>query len=118
MIGHADLGAALPELCRRMLQIGIGLALQSTLLLGLALLVDRALRRRGPALRSFLYRAVLVATLVGGLASLIAGQHFQPLWSVSLPLPGKQPALVVSSLGPPAAANGAEALASGAAADP
>ena len=55
--------------------------------LGLGLLIDPALRRHGPALRSLIYRVTLAVILACGLASVLVGRHFQPVWSVSLPFP-------------------------------
>src|SRR5262249_45215985 len=71
--------------CRLVVQIGIGLALQSTLLLALGLLAAGALRRHGPFLRSLIYQATLVSTLASSLTSAFLGGHFQPLWRIALP---------------------------------
>jgi beta-lactamase regulating signal transducer with metallopeptidase domain len=84
MMLHAA-ASALPEICRGLLQAGLGLALQSTLLLGSGLLAGRALRRHGPALASLIYRVTLTGALLAALVSLCVGSAFQPLWRVSLP---------------------------------
>jgi beta-lactamase regulating signal transducer with metallopeptidase domain len=78
-------GVFLPELCRDALQVGLGLALQSTLLLGLGLLAARVLRARGPGLAALIYQVCLCGTVAGALLSVVVGGQFQPLWSVSLP---------------------------------
>jgi beta-lactamase regulating signal transducer with metallopeptidase domain len=102
-----DAGALLPELCRSLLQVGIGLTLQSTLLLGLGLLAGRALRRRGPALTSLIYQVSLAGTVLGALLSLGLGRHFPPLWSVSLPSAVGRPASSASwQAGPSVAPRG------------
>src|SRR5947209_2101595 len=86
-MSYLDVADTLPGVCRSLLQAGIGLAFQSTLLLGLGLLAGWALRRRGPALASLIYRATLGGTLLGVLFSCLLGGFLSPLWCVSLPLP-------------------------------
>src|SRR5689334_429545 len=68
MFSDHHVSEALPGLCRSLLQSGMGLVLQSTLLLGLGMLAGRALRRRGPALASLIYRVSLTGALPGALA--------------------------------------------------
>jgi beta-lactamase regulating signal transducer with metallopeptidase domain len=84
MSGFGTVGS-LFDLCRTILQGGLGVALQSTLLLGLGLLAGCLLRGRGPSLAAFIYRVTLIGTLSGALFSLLLGPHLQPPWSVSLP---------------------------------
>jgi len=74
-----------PALCRSIVQVGIGVALQSTLLLGLGLLAGRIWQRRGPALPALIYQVTLVAALLGGLLSVALGGRLQPFWRLSLP---------------------------------
>src|SRR5436190_20461775 len=96
-----DTAASLPGLCRSILQVCIGLALQSTLLLGLGLLAGWTLRSRGPALASLIYRSSLLGTLLAVLVSLCLSRVRQPLWEVSLPPaadPVSQPARLARAL--------------------
>jgi beta-lactamase regulating signal transducer with metallopeptidase domain len=86
MFSDHHVSEALPGLCRSLLQSGMGLVLQSTLLLGLGLLAGRALRRRGPALASLIYRVSLTGALIGALGSGVLGGFLPPRWRVSLPL--------------------------------
>src|SRR5437879_4125982 len=96
MISLVHLIADLPDLCRNLLQVGIGLAFQSTLLLSVGLLAGRSLRRHGPAVSAFVYQAAVVALIVGALLAVPIGGHLGPLWCVSLPSahdgPGRVPA--------------------------
>jgi beta-lactamase regulating signal transducer with metallopeptidase domain len=85
MTGLGSLADPVLQGCRAVVQIGIGVALQSTLLLGLGFLLARRLGRHGPVLRSLIYQATLVSTLVSALISPFLGRHFQSLWSISLP---------------------------------
>lgn len=78
-------GAAVPEICRGFLQVGIGVLIQSTLLLLCGLLAARRLRSRGPSPQSLVYRAALVAVVVSAPLTLFLAGSFQPFWSVSLP---------------------------------
>ena len=66
----------LSELCRTMLQIGLGVALQATMLLGLGLLAGSLLHRHGPSLRALTYQVTLIGTLAGALFSLPLGRTF------------------------------------------
>ena len=68
-----------------LLPIGLGLLLQSTVLLLLGLLALRLARRRGPAVQSLIGRATLAGV---GLSLLLAGPltgHIRPLWRVTIP---------------------------------
>jgi beta-lactamase regulating signal transducer with metallopeptidase domain len=85
MIGLMSLTDGLPIVCRNLLQVGVGLALQSTLLLGVGLLAAWQLRRRGPAVSSFVYRATLVSLVLGALLAMPIGRRWAPLWVVALP---------------------------------
>ena len=86
------MGTLWPEVCRGVLQASLGVALQSTLLLGLGLVAGHIFRRRGPALCALVYQVSLVGTLLGALFSLSLGRHFEPLWNVSLPSSTGRPA--------------------------
>src|SRR5437870_4828278 len=85
MIDCAHLIGGLPVVCRSLLQIGIGLALQSTLLLAAGLLAGRWLRRLGPAASAFVYQATLVSLVLGALLAMPFGGRFAPLWAIALP---------------------------------
>src|SRR5690242_12886784 len=75
----------LHEACRNLLQVGMGLLLRSTLLLGLGLLAGRRVRRRGPGATVLVYRATVIAALLGPLAALPLAARFQPVWTIALP---------------------------------
>ena len=75
----------LPAACRNLLQIGIGLALQSTLLLAAGLLAARCLRRRGPLVAALVYRASLLATVLGTLLAVSVGGRWPARWTPGLP---------------------------------
>ena len=85
-------GGSLSSECRTALQIGLGMALQSTLLLGLGLLAGSLLRHRGASLQSLLYQVTLFGTLSGATFSFVLGPHLQLPWSVSLPPVAPRPA--------------------------
>ena len=104
----AHLPNFLPGGCRSLLQIGLGLALQSTLVLLAGLLAGQRLRRRGPAAAVMAYRATVVAALLGTLLALTIGGRFQPGWAIALP-PAQGPVETVPAPGT-AAARGTPAL--------
>ena len=85
MISLVHLIADLPDLCRNLLQVGIGLVLQSTVVLLAGLLAGRRLRRRGPAAAALVYRATVLAAILGALLALAIGGRFQPRWAIALP---------------------------------
>src|SRR5690242_1836407 len=85
MIGLLALIGGLPAVCRNLLQVGIGLALQSTLLLGLGLLAGQRLRLRGPAAAALVYRTTLVSVVLSALLAMPIGGRLSPRWVVTLP---------------------------------
>lgn len=85
MTGLAPLASFLPGACRNLLQAGMGLALQSTLMLLAGLLAGGRVRRRGPAAADLVYRATVVAAILGALLALSIGGRFQPRWTIALP---------------------------------
>src|SRR2546427_5989510 len=85
MTAGVHLAGFLPGACRDLLQIGMGLALQSTLVLLAGLLAGRSLRRRGPAAQALVYRATVLAAILGALLALAIGGRFQPRWTIALP---------------------------------
>ncbi len=76
---------SLAEMCRSLLQTGIGLLLQFSLVLLLGLAAGALLRRRGPALQCLIYKAALAGALLCCLFSLSAGRRFTPDWGLKLP---------------------------------
>jgi beta-lactamase regulating signal transducer with metallopeptidase domain len=76
---------SLPGVCRNLLQVGIGLALQSMLLLAVGLLAGRHFRRRGPAVSTFVYKATLISLVLGALLAMPLGGRIAPLWAIALP---------------------------------
>src|SRR5713101_2726869 len=88
MTGWAHLTGFLPGACRNLLQAGMGLALQSTLVLLAGLVAGRRLRQRGPAAETLVYRATVLAATLGTLLALAVGGHFQPRWAIALPPAG------------------------------
>lgn len=97
--------APLVEGCRNVLQAGIGVLIQSTLLLALGLLAGKLLQRRGPVLQSLVYRMTLGAVVASMLLSVLLAGSFHLLWSVSLPpAPGSSVSLATSSTAPAAEA--------------
>jgi beta-lactamase regulating signal transducer with metallopeptidase domain len=76
-------GTGLPVVCQEMLQAGIRLLIQSSLLLLLGLAAGYALRRSGPERQRHLYQTALVAVVVCGLFSLSQGGRLSLL---SLPM--------------------------------
>src|SRR5947209_18942032 len=85
MISLLALIGGLPAVCRNLLQMGIGLALQSTLLLGLRLLAGQRLRSRGPAVAALVYRTTLVSVVLSALLAMPIGGRLSPRWVVTLP---------------------------------
>ena len=73
-----DIGLLLAESCRSLLEMGITLLLQSTLLLLVGLLAGRLLLRQGPAIQSLVYRATLVGVLVGATLSAAHAPSIRP----------------------------------------
>src|SRR5438874_1813983 len=73
------------DLCRSLVQIGLGLAMQSTLLLGGGLVAAQCLRRRGPAVGSLVYKATLVSVLLGALLAVPVGGQLAPWGAFVLP---------------------------------
>ncbi len=88
---------ALTPLCRTLLTAGVGLLVQSTLLLLLGLLAGAALHRRGcPAAAVFVYRAALVGIAAGALLSLVFADRFRPVWSITLPSASPPPEMILA----------------------
>jgi peroxiredoxin/5-hydroxyisourate hydrolase-like protein (transthyretin family) len=81
----AFVDADLAELGRSALQLGLSALIQSTLLIVAGLLGARALRRRGPALQSAIYRATLASVALTMLLSICSPGSFTPLWRIALP---------------------------------
>jgi beta-lactamase regulating signal transducer with metallopeptidase domain len=75
----------LVEGCRALVQVGLGLALQSTLLLLVGLLIGQLLRRYGPTLTALVYKVTVAGVISGALLSISLGGHLKPLWVLALP---------------------------------
>lgn len=73
------------ELCRTVVQTGLVLLLQTSLVLLLGLGLGWALRQRGPQAQSLVYRAALVAALLIVLLSPTLVPRHRALWQISLP---------------------------------
>src|SRR5207247_431287 len=87
MIGLVHLMDGLPALCWNLLQVGLGLALQSTLVLGVGLLTGQRIRQRGPSVTAFVYRVTLVSLVLGALLAIPIGGRLAPGWIFTLPAP-------------------------------
>src|SRR6478609_4554753 len=69
----------------RIAAAGLGVGLQSTLLLAVGLWAGFLLRRRGPAMRVLVYRATLAVVVVGALVSLGGSGRHSTVLRVGLP---------------------------------
>jgi beta-lactamase regulating signal transducer with metallopeptidase domain len=87
MIHLPGIGLSLAEPCRGLLEMGVALLLQSTLLLLMGFLAGGLLRRQGPAVQSLIYRATLVGVVGGALLAGALAPFVLPLWRISLPPP-------------------------------
>src|SRR5262249_15834424 len=76
---------AAAELCRGALQVGLGLLLQTTVVLLFGLLAGSVLRRRGSEAQSLVYRVALVGVVANALLVLGTAGRVTPFWTVSLP---------------------------------
>jgi beta-lactamase regulating signal transducer with metallopeptidase domain len=83
----------LAEMCRTILETGIGVLLQSTVILLIGGMAGALLRRHGPALQCALYKAALFGTLVCGLLSLCLGSRLPSRWSLALPAASRTTAI-------------------------
>src|SRR4051794_38578459 len=84
------------EICRGALQVGLGLLIQSTLLLAVGLMAGAKLSSRSPALRCLVYRSTLVVVATAGVLSVLFSGGLRPLWRPTLP-----PAHIAAAQSPP-----------------
>jgi beta-lactamase regulating signal transducer with metallopeptidase domain len=84
MISYPELGG-LGDNCRTVLQVGLGILIQSTLLLLLGLGASGRLRRLGPAVQSLICRSTLAAVICAALLAPLLAEQIEPLWRLSLP---------------------------------
>lgn len=72
-------------LCHSIVQSGLVLLLQSSIILMLGLLLGALLHRHGPQAQLLAYRAALTTVALTGIASLLFSSHVQPIWRITLP---------------------------------
>jgi beta-lactamase regulating signal transducer with metallopeptidase domain len=77
--------SALPSLCQRGVQVGLDVLLQTTLLLVLGMLGAVAVRRRGPALQSLIYKTTLLGVLGSAVVTAALAGYARSRWTFWLP---------------------------------